>query len=84
MRKLVDISQAELDELRQATKILEGVLAVRMADLVEPSDVTVKGCQGCSGSCSGTCGGSCAGSCKGGCKGTCNALCSTVCTMLGS
>ena len=84
MRQVIEISQAELNELREASKVVERLLSGHMSHLTEPDDVTVKGCKGCSGACSGTCGGDCAGSCKGGCKGTCNALCSTVCTMLGS
>ncbi|MDQ0324993.1 modification target Cys-rich repeat protein [Rhodopseudomonas julia] len=84
MHKTIEISEAELEELRQASRVLEKVLGARMEALVEASHPVTKGCQGCSGACEGTCAGSCAGSCKGGCKGSCNAICSTVCTMLGS
>ncbi|WP_128292184.1 hypothetical protein [Afifella aestuarii] len=84
MQSNIEISEAELEELRQASRMLEQLLGSKLAELSETSLEDRKACDGCSGSCKGSCAGDCAGSCKGGCKGSCNAICSTVCTMLGS
>lgn len=84
MFKIVEISAAEVDELRKASAAIEQLFNARWAEFTEPEPATKRSCSDCSGACSGACGGTCAGSCQGGCSGTCNALCSTVCTMSGS